>query len=76
MQPSLVVYMGATIHPIVTRSPSGFTCMIIIAEFERESRGSGMLETFETESEACQYAVAVAFGRSEIERYRLMTLLC
>ena len=74
MQPSLVGYMGATIHPIVTRNASGFTCMAIIAEPGRERRGSGMLGTFETEAEACQ--CAVAFGRSEIERHRLMTLLC
>ena len=74
MDPPLVVYIGATIHPLVTRSASGFTCMAIIAESGRERRGSGMLGTFETEAEAYQYAVA--FGRSDIERHRLMTLIC
>ncbi|WP_158936989.1 hypothetical protein [Burkholderia sp. S171] len=74
MQPPLVVYMDATIHPIVTRGASGFTCMIIITESGRERRGSGVLGTFDTEAEAYQYAVA--FGRSDIERHRLMTLIC
>lgn len=49
MEPQVVVYLGATIHPIVTRNASGFTCMTIIAESGRERRGSGMLGTFNTE---------------------------
>jgi hypothetical protein len=74
MQQRSVVYMGATIHAIVTRIASGFTCMTIVSESGRESRGSGMLGSFETEAEAYQYAIA--FGRSDIERHRLMTLIC
>lgn len=74
MQPPGGVYMGSTILPIVTRNASGFTAMAIITDLGQEQRGSGVLGTFDTETEA--YQCAVAFGRSEIDRYRLMTLLC
>ena len=74
MQPPVVVYMGATIFPVVTRDASGFTSMTIVSESGLEKRGSGILGTFDTEAEA--YRHAVEFGRSEIERLRLMTLIC
>jgi hypothetical protein len=74
MRPTAVFYMGATIHPIVTRNASGFACMTVIAEPGYESRGSGMLGTFDTADQA--YDCAVEFGRSEVERHRLLTLVC
>lgn len=72
MQPPGVVYMGWKISPIVVRDSSGFASMTIIADQAQEQRGSGVIGTFGTQAEAYQWAVA--FGRSEVERRRLMTL--
>lgn len=74
MKPEAVVYLDSMILPVVMRNPSGFTSMAVITDFSRERRGSGMLGTFATEAEA--YDCAIGFGRSEIERLRLMTLCC
>lgn len=74
MQPPEVVYMGWTIFPVVLQESSGFASMAIIADRALDQRGSGVLGPFNTEAEA--YQRAITFGKSEIERHRLMTLIC
>lgn len=74
MEPPRVVYMGATILPIVAPIPAGFSSMVIIVDGNHEQRGSGILGTFETRDDAFQYAVEHA--KAEITRHCLMTMVC
>ncbi|MDB5789299.1 MAG: hypothetical protein JWQ50_9214 [Caballeronia mineralivorans] len=74
MQPRRVVFMGATIFPIVAPIPSGFSSMVIIVDGNHEQRGSGALGTFDTRDEAFQCAVEHA--KAEIKRHCLMTMTC
>lgn len=48
MEPPGVVFMGATIFPIVAPIPAGFSSMVIIVDENHQQRGSGTLGTFET----------------------------
>jgi hypothetical protein len=72
MQPRSVAYMGATIFPLIVRNLSGFSAAVVIADANQQRRGSGELGVFKTKLEA--YRFAIAYGKSEIERQRLVTL--
>jgi hypothetical protein len=74
MEPPRVVFMGATIFPIVVRSSSGFSSMAIIVDGNHEQRGSGTLGTFETPDAA--FKCAVDHAKAEIRRHCLMTMIC
>jgi hypothetical protein len=74
MEPPEVVFMGATIFPIVAPIPSGFSSMVIIVDGNREQRGSGTLGTFETRDDA--FKCAVEHAKAEIRRHCLMTMNC
>jgi hypothetical protein len=73
MESSRVVFMGATIFPIVVQSSSGFSSMAIIVDSNREQRGSGSLGTFETRDDA--FTCAVEHAKAEIRRHCLMTMI-
>jgi hypothetical protein len=64
--------MGATIFPLIARAPGGFSVAVVIADANGERHGSGELGVFKTKLEACRFAIA--YGKSEIERQRLVTL--
>ncbi len=74
MQPQGVVYLGSTIFPVVVPDSAGFTSMAIVTDLCQEKQSCGVLGPFDTEMEA--YQCAIAFGKSEIERHRLLTLDC
>jgi hypothetical protein len=74
MQPPRVVFMGATIFPIVAPIPAGFSSMVIIVDGNHEQRGSGTLGTFETRDDA--FKCAVEHAKAEIRRHCLMTMVC
>ena len=71
-QPSLI-FMGATIFPIIARMPAGFSSMVIIVDGNHEQRGSGTLGTFETRDDA--FKCAVEHAKAEIRRDCLMTMI-
>ncbi|SOE96860.1 hypothetical protein SAMN05414139_09873 [Burkholderia sp. D7] len=66
-----VVFMGATIFPIVAPISAGFSSMVIIVD---ENRESGTLGTFETRDDA--FRCAVEHAKAEIRRHCLMTMVC
>jgi len=73
MKPPKVAYMGATIFPLITRVPSGFSCAVVVMDANDERRGSGDLGVFARKVDA--YRSAIAYGKSEIERRCLLTLV-
>jgi hypothetical protein len=64
--------MDATIFPLIARVTSGFSVAVVIADANREQWGSGELGVLKTKLEA--YRFAIASGKSEIERRRLLTI--
>lgn len=74
MQPPRVVFMDATIFPIVAPIPAGFSSMVIIVDGNHDQYGSGTLGKFDTRGEA--FECAVEHAKSEIRRHCLMTLSC
>ncbi|SAL62712.1 hypothetical protein AWB68_03321 [Caballeronia choica] len=68
-----VDFIGAGIVPLIEWQPSGFVSMAIVTYRGDEKCGSSALGRFETEADACQYAVP--YGKAEAERRLLMTLI-
>jgi hypothetical protein len=74
MQPQVVVYLGATIHPIDYAQ-----CVWIYVHDDHRgvrARKAWLRHVGNIQYRRQAYQYAVAFARSEIERHRLMTLIC
>jgi len=74
MEPPGVVFMGATIFPIVVSISGGFSSKVSIVDENHEQRGSGTLGPFETRDDA--FRCAVEHAKAEIRRHCLMTMVC
>lgn len=67
-----VDFTEAGIVPLIELRPSEFVSMAIVTYPGGEKCGSGALESFATEADGCQYAVA--YAKAEAQRRLLVTL--